>query len=405
MNRNERSEDRNSFPAEVFSQRFTVAFEYPVYFTRRLFDPGNPLLINALDHLGERRRHRTAIWVDKGVADAHPQLLNDMKQYAHDRSELLELSAAPVVVPGGETAKVGWEWVRDVMRTLGNLHLDRQSCVLAVGGGAVLDMVGFATAIVHRGLRLIRIPTTTLSQNDAGIGVKNGMNEHGMKNFVGTFAPPFAVINDFAFLPTLSQRDWIGGAAEAFKVAILKDPSFFDFLCRSAGALRDRQAACMEELVRRCAILHLEHIRNSGDPFEFGSARPLDFGHWVAHRIEVLSDYTTGHGQAVAIGIAVDSFYAMRQNLLSREQFDRIISGLRDCGLPIWSEHLALRSCEGELSVLEGLAQFREHLGGTLCVTLPRGIGRKTEVHHIDADVVEEAVEHLRTLSRGDHSC
>jgi 3-dehydroquinate synthase len=335
------------------------------------------------------------------VAEAHAHLLTQVKEYFHRRPQILELAAMPTVVPGGEAAKTDWAWVRDLMWTLGNLHLDRQSYVLAVGGGAVLDMVGFATSIVHRGLRLIRVPTTTLSQNDGGVGVKNGMNEHGMKNFVGTFAPPFAVLNDFAFLPTLSQRDWIGGAAEAFKVALIEDAAFFDFLCENATALRDRDLASMEEAVRRCAILHLEHIRDSGDPFEFGSARPLDFGHWAGHWLEVASAYAIGHGQAVAIGIAVDSFYAMRQNLINQKEFDRIVGGLVDCGLPVWCDHLSARSADGELSVLEGLAQFREHLGGTLSVTLPNGIGGKLEVHHIDAGVVEEAVDHLKTVSNG----
>jgi 3-dehydroquinate synthetase len=106
------------------------------------------------------------------------------------------------------------------MWTLGNLHLDRQSFVIALGGGSVLDMIGFAVSIVHRGLRLVRLPTTTLAQSDAGVGVKTGMDEHGQKNFVGTFAPPFAVINDFELLKTLSFEHWIGGVDEALAVQV-----------------------------------------------------------------------------------------------------------------------------------------------------------------------------------------
>jgi 3-dehydroquinate synthase len=398
---NQHPEPPNTFRADLYDQEFSVRFDYPVYFARRVFDADNSLLAGVVDRHNEQRRHRVAVYVDSGLAEAHPRLPTEITEYFHRHPPTLELAGRPTVVPGGEAAKTGWEWVRDLMSTMGNLHLDRQSCILAVGGGAMLDMVGFATAIVHRGLRLIRVPTTTLSQNDGGVGVKNGMNEHGMKNFVGTFAPPFAVINDFTFLSTLSQRDWIGGAAEAFKVAILEDPAFFDFLCENAAALRDRRLESMEALVRRCAILHLLHIRGSGDPFEFGSARPLDFGHWAAHWLEVASAYAIGHGQAVAIGIALDSFYAMRQNLITPKEFDRIVTGLLNCGLPVWCEHLSTRSADGELSVLEGLAQFREHLGGPLSVTLPNGIGRKVEVHHLDAGVVEEAVDHLKTVSGG----
>jgi len=383
----------------VINQRISVPFEYPVHFARDVFAPDNELLAAVLDRLGERRRHRAAVLVDAGLAEAQPGLVGAINEYFHTHPAAMELAAPPQLVPGGEQAKTSWEPVRQLMWTVGNLHLDRQSYVIVVGGGSVLDMAGFAASIVHRGLRMVRIPSTTLAQNDAGIGVKNGMDEHGQKNFVGTFAPPFAVLNDFALLDTLSERDWIGGAAEAFKVAIIKDAEFFDFLCGTAADLRDRDASAMEHLIRRCAELHLEHIRTSGDPFEFGSARPLDFGHWAGHKLEVMSDYAMGHGQAAAVGMSIDSFCAMRQGLLSPEQFERIVTGLLTCGLPIWCRGLEQRTAEGELEVLDGLNQFREHLGGVLTVTLPDGIGRKVEVHHVSADCVAEAVDALQEIA------
>ena len=237
-----------------------------------------------------------------------------------------------------------------------------------------------------------------LSQNDAGVGVKTGMNEHKAKNFVGTFAPPFAVINDFEFLRTLEDREWAGGMSEAFKVAIIKDAGFFDFLCRNASRLRNRDMAAMETLIRRCAILHLDHIRKGGDPFEFGAARPLDFGHWSAHRLEIMSGYRLGHGQAVAIGIALDSYYAMRKRLITKTEFERIIDGMRACGLPIWSNLLERRDGHGKLAVLAGLEQFREHLGGELTVTLPDSIGRKIEVHDMNPRIIREGIAFLKKI-------
>lgn len=386
-------------PAEMIVQRFAVNFEYPVCFTRGLFDDSNPLLERTLDRLGGNRPHRAVAYVDAGVVHAHPDLLAKIKEYFHSRMQMIELATVPVVVSGGEAAKAGWEPVREVMWNIGNLHLDRQSFVIAIGGGAILDMVGFAAAIVHRGLRLIRVPTTTLAQNDAGVGVKNGMNEHAKKNFVGTFAPPFAVLNDFNFLSTLPQQEWISGVAEAFKVAIIKDAAFFDFLHSHAEPLRLRDAQAMERVVTHCARLHLEHIRNHGDPFEFGSARPLDFGHWAGHKLEMMSRNALGHGKAVAIGIALDSFYAMRKNILGPADFDRIVDGLLKCGLPIWSDYLDARGSDGELIVLEGLNEFREHLGGSLTITLPQRLGSKIEVHHMDVDVLEEAIKHLKMLA------
>lgn len=384
------------YPYELYHERFAVDYEYPVYFTRDVFARENGLLGSVLDRLGESRRHRVIVYVDAGVAEAHPQLVERIKGYFHERPGTLELCGSPEIIPGGESAKSSWERVRDVMWTIGNHHLDRQSFVVAVGGGSVLDMVGFATSLVHRGLRFVRMPTTVLAQCDAGVGVKNGMNEHGMKNFIGTFAPPFAVLNDFSFLPTLSERDWTGGLSEAFKVAIIKDRELFDFLCENADRLRARDQGTMETVVHRTAVLHLEHIRSGGDPFEFGAARPLDFGHWAAHKLESLSGYTIGHGRAVGVGIAIDSFYAWREGMLTQDEFEAIIDGMTRTGLPIWDELLEARTREGIPVILEGLDEFREHLGGVLTVTLPEGLGRKREVHEMYADVIEEGLGYLK---------
>ena len=385
---------------DTYIQRIQVPFEYPVHFTHNLLAGGNDLLAETIDRLGERRRHRAIVYVDAGLADAQPQLIGQIKDYFHGHPRRLELAAPPVLVPGGEQAKTGWSVVRDVMWTAGNAHLDRQSFVVVFGGGAVLDMVGFAASLVHRGLRVVRVPSTTLSQNDAGVGVKNGMDEHGQKNFVGTFAPPFAVINDLELLRTLADRDWIGGVAEAFKVAIIKDAEFFEQLEASAERLRQRDQEAMEACVHRTAILHLEHIRTNGDPFEFGSARPLDFGHWAGHKLETLSSFKLGHGQSVSIGIAIDSYHAMRQGLITEADFERIVAALRACGLPVWSEHLAQKTPDGTLEILAGLAEFREHLGGALNVTLPDGIGRRVEVHEINPLFVQDAIMKLEEMTR-----
>ncbi len=396
---NRRAPAVTALPEEdVYVQKISVPFEYPVYFTHGLFKEGNPVFASALDRLHEQRRHRAMVCLDAGVARAHPGLTNQIKTYFHDRADVLELAGPPEIVPGGEGAKNGWDVVRDIMETIGNQHLCRQSFIIAIGGGSVLDAVGFATSLVHRGLRMVRVPTTVLAQNDAGVGVKNGMNKHGMKNFVGTFAPPFAVLNDFTFLPTLTKKDWTGGMAEAFKVAIIKDAEFFEFLCQKAENLQHRDEKAMEVLVRQGAILHLEHIRNNGDPFEFGPARPLDFGHWAAHKIEALSGYTIGHGQAVAIGIALDTCYATGTRLLTTTERDRVLNGLTRCGLPLWHDLLEKRTSAGRLCLLEGLEQFREHLGGTLAVTLPKGIGARCEVHWMNVDLIEDAVRYLKRM-------
>jgi 3-dehydroquinate synthase len=275
-------------------------------------------------------------------------------------------------------------------------NLARQSVVLIIGGGSLLDVAGLAASLVHRGLRVIRMPTTVVGQNDVGVGVKTGIDLFGNKNFLGTFAPPFAVINDFDFLDRLPDRDWIAGIAEAFKVAMIKDRQFFTFLCRNTQALRAREPAIMERLVIHCAKLHLDHIRTGGDPFESGSARPLDFGHWSAHQLEVMSDYRLRHGEAVSIGIALDSYYAMRQGLISQKSVTTLVTALKSVGLPIWHRCLTERKPDNSYAIMEGLIRFQEHLGGPLTITLPAPIGARTEVHRIETQLMIDGISFLK---------
>jgi 3-dehydroquinate synthase len=240
-----------------------------------------------------------------------------------------------------------------------------------------------------------------LAQNDAGVGVKNAINLHGGKNTIGTFAPPFAVVNDYDFLDTLPARDWTAGISEAFKVAVIKDAAFFRDLCVLAPRLRARDRAAMEELVRRCALLHLQHIATSGDPFELGAARPLDFGHWSAHKLEGMTGYAVAHGEAVAIGLALDAGYARRMGWLSDAEADALLRGLSESGYTLWHPALNRRLGDGRLEILGGLDDFREHLGGELCVTMPRGIGAKFEVHEMDPALVEASLRDLEQFQSG----
>lgn len=376
-------------------QRLQVPFDYPVWFTRDVFGPRNSILARCMTRLGEARRHRALVCVDTGVLSAMPDLPRRIAACFKARPRAMELAGPFLPVRGGETAKNGLALVHRVLASIAERRLCRQSYVVIVGGGGVLDAVGFAASLAHRGLRVIRIPTTVVAQNDVGVGVKTGIDMLGAKNFAGTFAPPFAVINDADFLRTLPDREWISGAAEAFKVAMIKDAAFFRFLCRNAGELGQRNDRVMETVIRRCAALHLRHIHSGGDPFETGSARPLDFGHWSAHHLEILSRYALRHGEAVSIGIALDSYYAWRTGLLARPVLDDLTKAIKACGLPLFHPVMARRRA-GRLAILEGLERFREHLGGELTLTLPSPLGRGVEVHAMDAAVVEDGIRFLR---------
>lgn len=380
--------------APTYHQEISVSWAFPVFFTRHLFDPANPVLVQTVSRLNEKRRHRAIVYVDSRILERDAELAQKIEAYFAAHASSLELAAEVQAVPGGEACKNDLRYAESVMRQLLELRMDRQSYVLALGGGAVLDAIGFAAALVHRGLRLVRVPTTVLGQNDAGVGVKNAVNYMG-KNALGTFAPPFAVLNDFEFLRSLPDRDWLSGVAEAFKVAIIRDRVFFDDLCQAAPRYPQRDFNAMTELVARCAALHLDHIRSNGDPFEYGTARPLDFGHWSAHKMELLSNFAISHGEAVATGVLLDSIYARSQGWITSEELERIDTGLRQSGFALWFDVLNLRDESGERQVFAGLRDFQEHLGGELCVTFPQGIGARFETHHIDMKIMEAALLEL----------
>lgn len=379
----------------LHEQRFTVSFEYPVHFVDGVFSMENTALRDALCRREPARRHRVALVLEERVKACFPGLSADIERYFRHHGEQLALAAPPLAVAGGEECKNDPDAPERLARWFDSLGLDRQSFVVIVGGGSLLDMAGWAAAITHRGLRVVRVPTTVLAQNDSGVGVKNGVNAYGKKNFFGTFSPPFAVLSDPRFLETLEPRDKVSGMAEAVKVALIKDRDFFEWIEARADALAAFDLRIVSELVRRCAVLHLEHIATSGDPFELGSSRPLDFGHWVAHKLESLSRYSVRHGEAVAIGIAIDSLYSADQGLFSAPAADRVVALLDRLGLPIWDERLEHRSPTGRRVVLDGIQEFREHLGGELTLMMLESIGRGREVREVDEAAFDRVMDGL----------
>jgi 3-dehydroquinate synthase len=380
----------------IYAQRLSVPFEYAVCFTRNVFAADNPLLAQVVARREPARRHRAFVVIDDGVARAWPDLTRDIQAYCAAHAERLALFAPPRVVPGGEAAKQSPALIESLHADLHRLGVDRQSFVIAIGGGAVLDAVGYAAATTHRGVRLVRVPTTVLAQNDSGVGVKNGINAFGAKNFLGTFVPPFAVINDAEFLRTLAPRDSRSGMAEAVKVALIRDVSFFEWLEANALDLARFDRPALEYLVRVAAHIHMRHIASAGDPFEYGSARPLDFGHWAAHKLEGLSGHDVRHGEAVAIGMALDSCYSTEIGLLAPRALERVCGLLEALGFTLWHDALGRLDADEKPALLAGLADFQEHLGGELTVTLLRDLGVGIEVTAIDADKVITSLAWLR---------
>ena len=366
---------------------FHVNFTHRLRFTKDLFgDADESRVLLELLEASEGRTPRVQFWVDQSVADANPHLKQRITHLCGSNSDRINLAGNIQVVGGGEDVKNDIHVIERMLKCFNHAELDRRSYIVVIGGGAVLDAVGFAAAIAHRGIRLIRIPTTTLAQGDSGVGVKNSINLFQKKNWVGTFAVPWGVINDQKLVSTLSDRDFKCGFSEAVKVSLLKDIRFFEQIEAEASNIAKRRSVCWEVL-SKSARWHLAHITEGGDPFEMLEARPLDFGHWSAHKLETMSEFDLRHGEAVAIGVAVDCVYSSLAHGLARADAERILNCLH--GLGLLMDHPALHQTD---ILFAGLEEFRQHLGGRLTVTMLDGIGRPINVHEIDEPLIQGAI-------------
>ncbi|MGN7203582.1 3-dehydroquinate synthase [Pedobacter sp. SAFR-022] len=371
-------------------QSFHIRYEYKVFFTEGLFDTDNLTLANFFRAQPSTVKKKVLFVLDAGLLEANPSLKTAITAYFQVHTDV-QLAGELLIVPGAEAAKNDPEAFERIIDAVNTEGIDRHSYIAAVGGGAVLDLVGYAAAVAHRGIRHIRIPSTVLSQNDSGIGVKNGINYKGKKNFIGSFAPPAAVFNDKRFLLSLNNRDFRSGIAEAIKVALIKDAAFFSWMEEHAHLLLNRDMDSIDYLIKRCAQLHMEHIAGA-DPFEMGSSRPLDFGHWSAHKLEQLSNFSITHGEAVAMGMALDSTYSLHAGVLTEEKLQRILNLL---AIFFDITHPLIRITDLKAPILDGLTEFREHLGGKLCITLLRDIGVGFEVNEMDLHTLLQSSQYI----------
>lgn len=367
----------------MIESEFTIRYQYRSYFTYDTFAVSNPLLADLVRDLP-----CVLFFYEEELGKIFPALPDSIRTYC--RAHGLHCTGV-IPLPGGESCKE-MSFVMKVCEELLQGKVCRQSCAAAIGGGAFLDAVGLGCALFHRGVRHIRIPTTALSQCDSGVGVKNGVNGFGRKNLLGTFAPPYAVISDSRFLEQLPMRERLGAVAEAVKVAAIKDADFFAGLERCAAPIVKGELDPLIRVIQRSAELHMNHIATNGDPFEYGEARPLDFGHWSAHRMETMSNAQIRHGEAVADGMRIDTMYAVLRGIAPRETADRLHALLDELHLPVHTEYLRQRAANGNRLILEGLEEFREHLGGVMHITLPQEIGSKIEVTEMDPDLLEKAI-------------
>ncbi len=376
----------------AYDADFSVPFRHRLRFTDDVLGPDASVLLDCLHPADTRVRVLAS--VDSGVVDGDPSLLSRIDMFFKTHADRVEPAGEVVLVPGGEACKNDPAVIDTLLAAINDNDLDRRNYVLVIGGGAVLDAVGYAAAVAHRGVRLVRLPTTTLAQDDSGIGVKNAINLFAKKNWQGSFAVPWAVINDEKLLETLPDREFRNGFSEAVKVALLKDASFFNELCDNAMKIARRDKAASRSAIEQSALWHLRHITRGGDPFEMLEARPLDFGHWSAHKLEPMTNFELRHGEAVGIGLAIDCLYSVKMFGLEQADCERVIRCLRDLKIPL--DHPALAR---EDEILQGLEEFRQHLGGRLTITLLRGIGDPVDVHEINDNVMRQCIRDLRERS------
>jgi 3-dehydroquinate synthase len=373
---------------------FKIAYSHRVYFTEGVFAPGNSLLASTISAGTSAERPRVFIVADAAFMAANLEVGSQMTNYFDCHRKDIKFMGC-MELPGGEQLKNEPQYLERLYQTIEEKKLCRHSYIIGLGGGALLDLVGFAASTAHRGIRHLRLPTTSLSQGDGGCGVKNGINYFGKKNFVGTFTPPVAVINDVGFLKSLPTPRLIDGFIEAIKVALIKDRDFFEYIETHAEAIVGGDFGLIRQVLQTSARHHVLHIARNGDPFELTSSRPLDFGHWSAHKLEVLTDYSLSHGECVAIGIALDSIYSNKKGYLSEEKLGRILKLIQRFGFRLYDERLSKPAEDGQHVILLGLEEFREHMGGQLTIPLLKDIGEQFEVNDMDSALLIESIESL----------
>ena len=382
--------------ADQVSFSITLPHEHRLLFTRDVFAEDNSVLADILTPREPGERVRALVFWDGGLAQAFPGFADKITRWFAARGERVRLAAPPIAVPGGEGVKNDFRQLEQAWTAINAAGMCRHSYILAIGGGAVLDMIGFAAATAHRGIPLVRLPTTSLSQGDGGVGVKNGINFFGKKNWLGSFGVPHAIVNDFDFLHALPPRARRCGLIEAVKVALIRDANFFELIATHVAALARFEREPFEAVIRESARQHMEHIATAGDPFERGSARPLDFGHWSAHKLEQLSEFRVTHGEAVAVGMAIDIIYSRRIGLLPEALAERILAVIQGLGFELFAPVLQIRRATGPQDMLDGLEEFREHMGGRLCIPMIRAPGVRLEVNEINGPTVKAAFDELR---------
>ncbi len=380
-------------------QNFKIQYNFKILFTKNLFYLKNKILYYYIFKKKVEKNKKIIIFIDKNIVKSNKEIIKKIKTYFMFYKKSIKLKINIIIIKGGEDIKNKKKKIENVYKQINTHTICRHSYIIAIGGGAILDTIGFIAATTHRGINLIRIPTTTLAQNDSGVGVKNGINYFKKKNFIGTFTTPCVVINDYTYLKTLENKDLIGGLSEAIKVSLIKNKHFFNYINKSIKNILNKNIRNITNINYFCAYLHSHHIGKNNDPFEKFSSRPLDFGHWAAHKIEIMTKNKLTHGQAVAIGIAIDCTYSFLINILDKNNWKKIIETILSLKFNIYNKSLNIIKNTNNSFIL-GLSEFKEHLGGQLTISLLRTIGKEIIVNNINIKKLFKAIKILKKIEK-----
>lgn len=281
-------------------------------------------------HLSAMREYDVMVDQVSNLPSLQPSIIVTDENVAKYHLEKIQtiFNAKSVVVPAGEEYK-NLETVSRLWKGFLENGLDRKSTVVALGGGVIGDMTGFAAATYMRGIDWVVVPTSLLSMVDASLGGKTGFDLPEGKNLVGSFHPPKLVIADPGFLLTLPERELRSGMAEVVKHGVISDPGLFELSSQGMSWVKDH----LEEVVKRAMAVKIKVIEE--DPYEKGTRAALNLGHTVGHAVELVSKFKLSHGEAISIGMAAEAKYAARVGLTGQSTVDAIVSTLSTLGLPI----------------------------------------------------------------------
>ena len=353
---------------------------------------GSGLIAQAATHLAPLLR-RPKVWIvtEDRVAPLH---------LAHLEAALTAggIAARALILPAGEGTK-SWQYLTQTVEWLLDEKVERGDIVIALGGGVIGDLVGFAAAILRRGVRFVQMPSSLLAQVDSSVGGKTGINTRHGKNLVGAFHQPSLVLADIDLLSTLAPRDFLAGYGEVVKYGLLGDAAFFDWLEENAPAMAAGDLALREEAVRWSVQMKADIVAR--DETEQGDRALLNLGHTFCHALEAATGYSDRllHGEGVAIGCALAAELSARLGLCPQEEPSRIRAHLAEMGMK-----RDLADIEGDLpdadALLALMAQDKKVLEGQLRFILMRGIGTS----FVTSDVLPDAVKTLLNESLGARS-